>query len=62
MAERAGAEWPAAQATVNFIGGGGGGGVMTPPGYGPEGVPYRKSYQLGYMGTIIAPVIDKCSV
>ena len=34
-----GAKWPAAQATVNFIGGGGGGGggVMTPPGYGPAG-------------------------
>ena len=32
MAEHTGAKWPAAQATVNFIGGGGG---HDPPGYGP---------------------------
>ena len=32
MAEYAGAKWPAAQATVNFIGGH----EIDPPGYGPE--------------------------
>ena len=39
MTERAGAKWPAAHATVNFIGGGGGGG-------GGGGVPKQDGWEV----------------